>query len=77
MTAKELILDSKPHWAYTTVEQDSVGHCITISNASLTDCHDEDASHESLMARIAGLGAKGWALAAATDAAKPRPPTSR
>ena len=71
MTAKEFILDSKPQWEKAIVEQDRVGHCITISYASLTDCHDEDASHESLMARIADLGAEGRELAAATDAVSP------
>jgi hypothetical protein len=52
MTAKEFILDSKPQREYAIVKQDSVGRCITISYASLTECHDGDVSHESLMAVI-------------------------
>jgi hypothetical protein len=68
---KECILDSKPQWEYAIVEQDSVGDCITISYASHDECHDEDVSHEALMAAIADLGAKGWELVAATDAFSP------
>jgi hypothetical protein len=64
-------LDSKPQWKYTIVEQDSVGECITISYASRSECHDEDVSHEALMTVIAGLGAKGWELVAATDTFSP------
>ena len=58
-------------WEYAIVEQDSVGDCITISYVSHDECHDEDVSHEALMTAIAGLGAKGWELVAATDTFSP------
>jgi hypothetical protein len=61
-------LGPQSQWEYAIVEQDSVGECITISYVSHDECHDEDVSHEALMAVIAGLGAKGWELVTATDA---------
>jgi hypothetical protein len=62
---------SKPQCEYAVVEQDRVGECIEISYASGTECHGEDVSHKALLAVIAGLGAKGWELVAATDAFSP------
>ena len=62
---------SNPQWENAIVEQDSVGECIEISYASGKECHGEDVSHEALRAVLAGLGAKGWDLVAATDAFSP------
>ena len=68
---KEGVSGSKLQWEYAIVEQDSVGECIEISYASGTECHGEGVSHEALLAVIAGLGAKGWELVAATDTFSP------
>lgn len=71
LAEKQGISGSKLKWEYAIVEQDSVGECIEISYASGTECHGEDVSHEALLAVVAGLGAKGWELVAATDAFSP------
>jgi len=66
-----LPLNSTQRWEHAIVEHDSVGDCIKILYASGSECHGEDVSHEALLAVIAGLGAKGWEMVAATDAFSP------
>src|SRR5829696_4004307 len=76
MTAKEFILDSKPHWAYTTVEQDSVGHCITIAYASLADCHT--ASEHGLRGHSRGIEAYAlWEMVEGDSDVLGRPSAAR